>query len=197
MNDNLSEIICIVDRSGSMDAIRSDAIGGFNTFLSDQQKEPGEATLSLVLFNHKYKLVYDNIDIAQASPLTEKTYQPQGMTALLDAVGRTIDGVGKRLSKTPETERPGKVIVAILTDGLENASSDYSRDKIAKMIQHQQDVYSWDFIFLAANQDAIATARTMSIDAQDAISFDATGEGVRNAQAVMSQQVAYRRRAKR
>jgi uncharacterized protein YegL len=193
MNDNLSDIICIVDRSGSMDAIRSDAIGGFNAFLSDQKQQPGEAKLSLVLFNHEYKLVYDNVDIANVPPLDENTYRPQGMTALLDAVGRTIDAVGQRLSETPEPERPAKVIVAILTDGLENASADYSRSKVADMIRHQQQKYSWDFIFLAANQDAIATASTISIAAKDAISFDATGEGVRNANLMMSQEVARRR----
>ena len=195
MNDNLSEIICIVDRSGSMDAIRSDAIGGFNTFLSDQKQQPGDATLSLVLFNHEYKLVHDNVNIAKAPKLTEKSYQPQGMTALLDAVGRTIDAVGERLSDTPEADRPGKVIVAILTDGLENASREYSRGKVAEMIQHQRDKYSWEFIFLAANQDAIASARSIAIDAQDAFAFQATGAGVRHAQVRMSDEVSRRRRS--
>lgn len=193
VNDNLSDIICIVDRSGSMDAIRSDAIGGFNTFLNDQKQQPGKATLSLVLFNHEYELVYDNIDITKVPPLNEDTYRPQGMTALLDAVGRTIDAVGNRLAATPEPERPGKVIVAILTDGLENSSKDYARTKVAEMIRHQQQKYSWDFIFLAANQDAVATARDISIHAEDAFSFEATAEGVRNANLAMSREVSYRR----
>lgn len=196
MNDNLSEIICIVDRSGSMGSIRSDAIGGFNVFLEDQKKAPGEAHLSLVLFNDQYELVHDHVDIQRVPELNEETYQPSGTTALLDAVGRTIDRVGQRLAKTAEHDKPCKVIVAILTDGLENASSDYSRAKIAEMIEHQQKVYSWEFIFLAANQDAIATASSMSIHAKDAISFDATGEGVRNANLRMSQEVAYRRARK-
>ncbi|MFN2204226.1 MAG: vWA domain-containing protein [Caldilineaceae bacterium] len=195
MNEHLSEIVCIVDRSGSMDAIRTDAIGGFNTFLADQKQEPGNARLSLVLFNHEYKLVYDNVKIDEVRPLEEKTYVPQGMTALLDAVGRTIDAVGERLSRTPEPERPAKVIVAILTDGLENASKDYSRGKVAEMIQHQREKYSWEFIFLAANQDAIASARSISIDAEDAIAFQATGAGVRHAHMQMSQEIARRRRS--
>lgn len=193
MNDNLSEIICIIDRSGSMDAIRSDAIGGFNAFLTDQKKHPGEAKLSLVLFNHEYKLVHDHVDIAKAPALDENSYVPAGMTALLDAVGRTIDAVGQRLSGTPEAERPGKVIVAILTDGLENASKDYSRGKVSEIIQHQRDVYKWEFIFLAANQDAIASAQSISIHAHDAFGFAATGQGVRNASLRMSQEVARRR----
>jgi uncharacterized protein YegL len=195
MNEHLSEIVCIVDRSGSMDAIRTDAIGGFNTFLTDQKQEPGEATLSLVLFNHQYTLAYDNIRLDKVRPLNEKTYVPQGMTALLDAVGRTIDAVGERLSRTPEPERPSKVIVAILTDGLENASREYSRGKVAEMIQHQREKYSWEFIFLAANQDAIASARSISIAAEDAFAFQATGAGVRHANMQMSQEIARRRRS--
>ncbi len=193
MNDNLSEIICIIDRSGSMDAIASDAIGGFNAFLSDQKKQPGEAAFTLALFNDGYELVHDNVDIQNVADLNENTYRPGGTTALLDAVGRTIDAVGVRLAQTPEAQRPGKVIVAILTDGLENASSDYSSSRIAEMIKHQQDAYSWEFIFLAANQDALATAGSMNINAKDAVSFDATGKGVRNANMRMSRMVADRR----
>jgi uncharacterized protein YegL len=193
MNDNLSEIVCIVDRSGSMDAIREDAIGGFNTFLSDQKQQPGEAMLSLVLFNHEYKLLHDHVDINKVPKLDKRSYKPQGMTALLDAVGRTIDAIGQRLSDTPEKERPSKVIVAILTDGLENASRDYSRGKVAALIQQQRDVYQWEFIFLAANQDAIASAQSISIHARDSVSFQSTGEGVRHAYASMSREVTRRR----
>ena len=195
MQDNLSDIICILDRSGSMESVRSDAIGGFNSFLADQQQQPGDAHFTLVLFNHDYLLLYDHVGIAQAQPLDNSSYQPQGTTALLDAVGRTIDDVGQRLAQTPEPQRPGKVIVAILTDGLENASKDYSRSRIAQMIQHQREKYSWEFIFLAANQDAIATAREISIAAQDAVSFAATPDGVRHAHLHMSQEVTRRRRS--
>ena len=190
MKDNLSDIICILDRSGSMESVRSDAIGGFNSFLADQKQQPGQAHFTLVLFNHEYFLVHDH-----AQPLDEHTYQPQGTTALLDAVGRTIDDVGNRLHNTPEAERPSKVIVAILTDGLENASKDYSRNRIAEMIKHQQEKYSWEFIFLAANQDAIATASEISIAAKDAVSFQASPDGVRHAHAMMSQEISRRRRS--
>lgn len=194
MNDNLVEVVCVTDRSGSMEAIRSDAIGGFNSFLSSQQEHPGEARFTLVLFDHEYDLIHDCVDIQDAPPLDGDTYAPRGTTALLDAVGRTIDDVGKRLSQTPEPERPAKVIVSILTDGLENASRNYDNVRIAEMITHQQDKYGWEFIFLAANQDAIATAKSMSIRPEDAISYEASPAGVRAAHDEMSAQFIRRRR---
>ncbi len=193
MNDNLSEIVCIVDRSGSMQTIVDDAIGGFNAFLQEQKDAPGEATLTLALFNHEYQLLHDNVDIQDVPLLNATTYRPGGMTALLDAVGRTIDAVGERLAATPERMRPAKVIVAILTDGLENSSKEYSLAKVAQMIEHQRDMYSWEFIFLAANQDAIQTAGSLSIQPKDAVSFDATGEGVYNANLRMSSEIRSRR----
>jgi len=195
MRKELTEIVCVVDRSGSMGAMRREAIGGFNAFLSAQKAEPGEAVLTLVLFDHEYELVHDAVPIAQVPPLDGETYEPRGTTALLDAVGRTIDDVGRRLAGTPEPQRPDKVIVAILTDGLENASQDYTHRKVAKMIAHQREKYSWEFVFLAANQDAIATAARMSIDAADAIGFAGTAEGVRDAYVCMSSEVSRRRRS--
>lgn len=196
MKTNLAEIACVVDRSGSMYSIVNDAIGGFNTFLESQKAEDGEARLTLVLFDNEYIVAHESADIKAVPPLDETTYVPRGSTALLDAIGKTIDDVGKRLSATPEDQRPGKVIVAILTDGMENASTTYSSKKIAEMIEHQRDVYDWEFVFLAANQDAIATASQISIGAADAINFEATGEGVRHAYAAMSHSVSERRRTR-
>ncbi len=193
MIHDLSEIACVIDRSGSMQSIKSDAIGGFNAFLEDQKKQPGRARLTLVLFDHEYERVHDSVDIQQVQPLDENTYQPRGTTALLDAIGRTIDDVGKRLAETPEAERPGTVIVAILTDGMENASKDYTRARIAEMIEHQRERYGWEFVFLAANQDAIQEAQRLSISAADAVTFNATGAGVRQAYAKMSSSVAEKR----
>jgi len=181
MNQNLTEIACVVDRSGSMASIRSDAIGGFNTFLEGQKAHPGRARLTLVLFDHEYQVVHDGKDIRAVPPLDEATYMPRGTTALLDAIGRTVDDIGARLARTPEAQRPGKVIVSILTDGLENASKDYTRERIATMIEHQRTKYGWDFIFLAANQDAIQVAAGMAIPAQDAIGYAATAAGTRAA----------------
>lgn len=196
MNKNLTEIVCVIDRSGSMHSIRSDAIGGFNSFLDSQKQEAGEAKLTLVLFNHEYEQVHNGVAIQKVKPLNDATYVPAGMTALLDAVGRTIDDVGLRLSRMPEKERPSKVIMAILTDGLENASKDYTRDRIFDMIEHQRHKYNWEFVFLGANQDAIATARTLSIDAQDTVNFSATGKGIRDVYGSLSKRVSQTRRRK-
>jgi hypothetical protein len=196
MRPDLTEIAFVLDRSGSMNPIADDAIGGFNTFLKDQQALSGEARLTLVLFDHEYLVAHNNVAIQHVPPLDSSTYVPRGMTALLDALGRTIDDAGARLAGTPEAERPAKVIVAILTDGQENASRDYTFAKVAGMIKHQQEKYSWEFLFLAANQDAIAAAGALSIGPKDAIAFQATGEGVRNAHMLMSDRVAASRRSR-
>lgn len=193
MNENLVEIVCVIDRSGSMESIRSDAIGGFNAFLKGQKEVEGEARLSLVLFNDTYELVQERVDINAVSPLDEKTYVPGGSTAMFDAIGRTIDDVGNRLSETPEEERPGKVIVAILTDGLENSSRVYTSYKISDMIRHQQEAYNWDFMYLGANQDAIAEAQKISIRAQDVTSWDSDAEGTHTAYRMMGASVSERR----
>jgi hypothetical protein len=194
MNEHLAEITCVVDRSGSMASIAPDAIGGFNTFLESQKAEPGSARLTLVLFDHEYMVVHESADIQSVPPLDENTFVPRGTTALLDALGRTIDDLGKRLAATPEEDRPGKVIVAILTDGMENASQVYSYEKIAAMITHQRDVYKWDFVFLAANQDAIAEAGKLAIGADASFAFKATGQGVRHAFTTMGSRVSESRR---
>ena len=194
MKPGFSFIICIIDRSGSMQSIRTDAIGGFNTFLEEQKKHPEGALLTLVLFNDQYEVVHNAISLADVPPLTDSTYVPAGMTALLDAVGSTIDDVGKRLAGTREEERPEKVIVAILTDGEENSSKRYSYEQIATMITHQQEVYKWEFIFLAANQDAVSTAKAIAIHSSDAFQFMATNEGITHAYKNLSSEVTMRRK---
>jgi uncharacterized protein YegL len=177
----LSEIVVVVDRSGSMSAIKMDAIGGFNSFLQTQKELPGDAKFTLILFNHEYKIIHDGVPIKEVPNLNTKSYYPTGNTALYDAVGRAIDSVGERLANTPEEERPEKVIVAILTDGEENSSKEYKQAKINEMIKHQKEVYSWEFVFLAANIDAVETAKSIGIDVKDAFGFVATGMGVRSA----------------
>ncbi len=168
MNKNLTEIAYILDRSGSMQSLVESAISGFNTFLKDQQATPGDANFSLVLFDDEYLLHADRTPIAEVRPLDANTYTPRGCTALLDAIGRTITNIGNQLAKTPEKDRPGKVIIAIYTDGYENASTDYTVKKISKMIRHQTKDYNWEFLFLAANEDAIATADSYGIDRKNA-----------------------------
>jgi uncharacterized protein YegL len=193
MRADLTEIAFVLDRSGSMQAIAGDAIGGFNAFLAQQQAERGAARLTLVLFDHEYLVAAEHVEIGAVAPLDERSYVPRGMTALLDAVGRTVDAVGVRLAQTPEEERPAKVIVAILTDGLENASREYGYGRVAEMIRHQQEKYGWEFVFLAANQDAMAAAGKLAIRAQDAVAFEATGAGVRMAMARVSEETSRRR----
>lgn len=197
MNTNLTEITCVIDRSGSMERVRTDAMGGYNSFIDQQQQEPGEARVTLVLFNHDYEMVEEGAPLPQARRLDEATYVPAGTTALLDAVGRAVDSVGERLAQTPEEERPGHVIVAILTDGLENASSDYTRERILEMIRHQQETYDWEFIFLAANQDAFAEAGRLGIGKDDAMAFAASPAGVKEAYASLSSDVSARRARRR
>lgn len=178
---NHTEIVCIIDRSGSMASIRTDAIGGFNTFLGAQKKLLGTASVTLILFDNEYETPIQNVDIKSVDPLTEKTFVPRGSTALLDAVGRTINEVGTRLANMQEQDRPEKVIVSILTDGLENASREFSRSKIKEMVEHQRDKYKWEFVFLAANQDAFAEAGSIGISKNMAVNFEQTGAGTRDA----------------
>ncbi|PWN06477.1 vWA domain-containing protein [Rhodohalobacter mucosus] len=195
MKKGLSEILCIIDRSGSMNTIKSDAIGGFNTFLAEQKKQPGEASFTFVQFNTEMEVVHENKPLNNVEPITDDDFIPGGATALLDAVGFTIDSTGKRLANTPEANRPEKVIVAILTDGQENSSKEYHLSKIKKMIKHQKEKYSWEFIFLGANQDAFSEAYKIGIDNKDAFNFAATDEGVRSAYNDMSIRVSdYRKK---
>jgi uncharacterized protein YegL len=164
-----------------MESIRSDAVGGFNTFIEGQRQVPGTASVTVVLFDDRYELLYENIDLQTVKNLTDETFVPRGMTALLDAVGRTINEVGIRLDKTPEDQRPEKVMICIVTDGQENFSHEFQLDKIKEMISHQRDKYSWEFCFLAANQDAFATAGGMGVSKQYTSNFAATSAGVRGA----------------
>lgn len=191
------EIVLIIDKSGSMEYIKEDAIGGFNAFLSQQKKIDRKANVTFVLFDDRYQLVHDGTDIREVEELTEDAYRPSGTTALLDAVGKTVDRVGERMDATPESEKPENVIVFILTDGKENASSDYGRDKVKTMIEHQESTYGWEFIYGGANQDAFAEAGSLGIKAQNAFDFEATGEGTREAYDQSSDMVAsFRMRTK-
>ena len=196
MQNDLTEIAYVLDRSGSMQSLASDAIGGFNAFISNQKQVEGRANFTLVLFDHEYLVIHKSVDIQQVPELDAKTYVPRGQTALLDAVGRTIDDLGAALAGLSEAERPAKVIVAIFTDGLENASRVYTTERLAASIQHQQDKYNWEFLFLAANQDAIATAATIAIPAAQAMNFAASPTGVRASQQMLDERITRSRKAK-
>ena len=179
MNPQLTEIAYVLDRSGSMVAMTEAAIVGFNEFLSDQLDTPGDANLSLVLFDNEFLVPYERAPLQDVRKLDTQTYVPRGGTSLLDAIGLTIDRLGEKLAAEPEERRPGKVIVAIFTDGYENSSSRYSREQINKMITHQRETYQWEFIFLAANEDAIATAASMGIAREMSSSIDHSAKGLR------------------
>ncbi len=181
MRKNHCEIVCIIDRSGSMASIKQDAIGGFNTFIEGQKAVAGTANVTLVLFDDQYEVVYENVELSKVESLTEKTFVPRGMTALLDAIGKTINSVGERLSKTDEKDRPEKVMFCILTDGAENASTEFRKNIIKDMITHQREKYSWEFVFLAANQDAFTSADNIGISKNYTSNFVADGLGTRGA----------------
>lgn len=160
MRTDLTDITMVIDRSGSMSSIRTDAEGGINTFIDSQKSEPGEALLTLVQFDTEYEFIHQGLPIRKAPPFK---LVPRGSTALLDAVGRAINETGARLSAMEEAQRPGLVVFVIVTDGAENSSKEFTRDKIRQIIEHQQSVYSWQFTFLAANQDAFAEGGTLGI----------------------------------
>ncbi|SRR6266403_44343 len=185
-----TEIICLIDRSGSMTQIKSDAIGGFNSFLTEQKTLPGSASLTLALFSNRYDIVYNNAPLDTIEPLTDKIYKTTGTTALFYAIGKTIDNVGIRLANTNEDERPNKILFIILTDGEENASHHqvneknepfYTQEKINYMITHQRENYNWEFVFLAANQDAMKAAENISISRGNTMNFSSTSDSINTA----------------
>ena len=189
-----TEIVCILDRSGSMSAIQDDTIGGFNEFLTRQKKVEGEARLTLVLFDDQYEVVHSGVDLKAVAPLTKDTFVPRGSTALLDAIGRTLSTLADRIARASPPKRPDRVIIAILTDGEENASREYGRQSIFDMIAKLREKRGWEFVFLAANQDAMAAAASLSIDSRSTMGFRSDGEGTRKAFRGMSNMFTSRRR---
>lgn len=179
MNKNLTEIIFILDRSGSMKPIEDDTIGGYNSFLDRQREEDGEAVVTTVLFDNQYELLHDHIDIREVRPVTRKEYYARGMTALLDAIGKTITEVEHRQNFTCEADTPGKTIVVIITDGMENASREYRLSTVREMIRTQQEKHGWEFIFLGANIDAVKTAGNMGIAADRSVNYHSDSIGTR------------------
>jgi uncharacterized protein YegL len=176
MNTNLTEIIFLLDRSGSMAGLESDTIGGFNAFIQRQCQLDGETRLTAVLFDDQYEVLWNGVDAAAAR--LEDQYYVRGCTALLDAIGKGIQDVGSRLSKTSEESRPGKVIFVITTDGEENASTEFTYEKVKQLISRQQEKYNWEFIFMGANIDAAKEASSIGIDTGKAYSFEGTEKGV-------------------
>ena len=177
MKKGLTELVFILDRSGSMSGLESDTIGGYNAMLEKQKKEPGEAVITTVLFDDRYELLHDRINLRGIEPITDKEYFVRGNTALLDAVGKTINKIGNVQKHTTDDERAQHVMFVITTDGMENASREFSYEKVPQMIERQKSKYGWEFIFLGANIDAIATAESFGISSDRAVNYNADSEG--------------------
>ena len=195
MNANLTELVFILDRSGSMGGLENDTIGGFNSMLAKQQAEPGECRITTVLFDNMYEVLHDRIDIKAVSPITGQDYYVRGQTALLDAVGNTINKIGGVQKKTADEFRAGKVLFVITTDGLENASREFSYGKIKSMIERQKAKHGWEFIFLGANIDAVDVADRFGVARNRAQNFHNDSEGIALNYCTVSQAVTSFREA--
>ena len=192
MKKNLTEMVFILDRSGSMSSLTEETIGGFNSMIEKQKQEDGDAYVTTVLFDNQYEMLHDHVNIQDVKPITDE-YWARGTTALLDAIGLTINSVGKRLDNTHEEERPEKVIFVITTDGHENASQEFTKDSIKKMIEHQQDKYSWVFMFLGANMDAVSEASSLGINSAFSRTYTASGLGTQSVYNAVSSTLSYAR----
>lgn len=190
MKKNLTQLVFILDRSGSMAGLESDTIGGFNAMLKKQKEEEGECVITTVLFDHDVALLHDRIDIRAVKPLTRDDYTVRGSTALLDAIGKTIHKIGNVEKNTAEAYRADKVMVVIITDGEENSSRYYSLREVKHMIERQKERYGWEFIFLGANIDAVETATRFGIDKDMAVDYVPDKEGVELNFRMMSEAVA-------
>jgi len=193
---NLTQIAFILDRSGSMSSMRREAVNGFNKFLEAQLSLPGTAKMSFIMFNDEVEYLTHQVPLLEMVPLRDNMFQPQGNTALDDAMGLTIDRMGKELAQTPEEHRPEKVIIAVLTDGEENASRIYSTQKIAQMIEHQTRKYGWEFIFLGASPRTREQAQERNFKVEDVHQFMASPEGMSVAMSAVCEEVSKKRRYK-
>lgn len=180
MKKGLTEVVFILDRSGSMSGLESDTIGGFNSMIEKQKKEEGEALVSTILFDNYSEVLHDRVEVSKIEPLTDRDYTVRGCTALLDAIGGAIHHIGNVHKYARDEDVPEHTIFIITTDGMENASHQYSREKIKAMIERQRTKYGWEFLFLGANIDAIETARSYGIDQDRAVEYncDSVGTGL-------------------
>ena len=191
----LTEMVLILDRSGSMHGLEADTIGGFNSMIERQRQEEGEAFVSVVLFNDRSEVLYDRTEISKVEPMTDRQYQTGGCTALLDAVGGAISHIGNVHKYAREEDVPEKTIFVITTDGLENASREYSYDTVRKMIERQKERYNWEFMFLGANIDAVREAGRFGIQANRSVRYQQDSAGTRLNYQVVSDVIVRARKA--
>ena len=190
MKKNLTELVFILDRSGSMRGLEGDTIGGFNAMLDKQKKEPGEAFVSTVLFDDRIEVLHDRVKVSAARPITDKEYYVRGCTALLDAIGGAIRHIGNIHKYARREDVPEHTLFVITTDGMENASRRYSPQRVKEMVQRQKEKYGWDFLFLGANIDAVETAGHLGITPDRAVNYRCDSEGTRLNYEVVGRAVA-------
>lgn len=179
MKKNLTEIVFILDRSGSMSGLEADTVGGFNAMIAKQKKEPGEALISTVLFNDESVVIHDRVPVQNIAPLTERDYYVRGCTALLDAIGGAIHHIGNVHKYAREEDVPAHTLFVITTDGMENASRLYDSARVKQMIEHEKSKYGWEFLFLGANIDAVETAKHFGISEDRAVNYHSDSVGTR------------------
>lgn len=190
MRKNLTELVFILDRSGSMQGLEADTIGGFNSMLKKQKKEPGEALVSTVLFDDRVEVLHDRVRVERVKPITDREYYVRGCTALLDAVGGAIHHIGNIHKYARPEDVPEHTLFIITTDGMENASHCYSARQVRQMIRRQKKKYGWEFLFLGANIDAVETAGHLGINPDRAVNYHCDSEGTRLNYQVLTQAVS-------
>ena len=177
MKNNITELVFILDRSGSMAGLESDTIGGFNAMIEKQKKEDGECYISTVLFDNVSEVLHDRVKLSDIKPMTDKEYTVRGCTALIDALGGAIHHIGNIHKYARPEDVPEHTMFIITTDGMENASQRYSSDEVKKMIERQKEKYGWEFLFIGANIDAVETARRYGINEDRAVNYNADAKG--------------------
>ena len=196
MRKGLTEVIFILDRSGSMSGLEADTIGGFNSMIEKQRKEEGEAFISTVLFDDQSEVLYDRVPVGKVEPMNDNQYYVRGCTALLDAIGGAIHHIANVHKYAREEDRPEKTLFIITTDGMENSSHKYTYDKVKKMVEKQKEKYGWEFLFLGANIDAISVAGKFGIGADRAINYECDRAGTALNYRVLSDTVSAVRNSK-
>lgn len=196
MKKGLTEIVFILDRSGSMSGLENDTIGGFNSMISKQKDEEGEALISTVLFDNETEVIHDRLPLDKIAPLTGKEYYVRGSTALLDAIGEAIHHISDIHKYAREEDVPEKTLFIITTDGMENSSRKYSYDKVKKMVEKKKEKNHWEFIFLGANIDAVSVANKFGVDRSRAVTYECDGAGTALNYKMMSKMVSCARASK-
>ena len=195
-NNNLTELVFILDRSGSMSGLESDTIGGFNAMIEKQKKQEGECFVSTVLFDNVSEVLHDRVKLSEIGPMTDNDYTVRGCTALLDAIGGAVNHIGNIHKYARAEDVPEHTVFVITTDGMENASRRYTNKKVREMIKRQEEKYGWEFLFVAANIDAVETAENIGIRKERAANYSATKRGTQKLYACMTEAIGTIRRNK-